>query len=710
MVGSKASMHTERRFGPGRPCKIYLVDPVHNYVNGRDIWTIPLNVGTIAAYAQDVFGDAVEFRLFKFADLALQAIAEDPPDVVGSSHYIWNAELAKFITRYAKEKNPDVLTVLGGPNITPTSESMTPLLKAARCDYYISWGAEHPFSKLLAAFMKPGAVIADLHEDAEVHSVWYLDAARGGRAAEKPQLHSINDLNDIPSPFTNGMMDEFFDQDLMPMIETNRGCPFPCTFCDWGSANMRKVTWYTADRVKTDVDYCREHSRDERLMICDANFGILRDRDLEIAKYLRELRGKYGFPGKVIMTWSQAKSETILEIGDVLKEMTMMTTSSQSMNPEVLKNIKRRNISNEDWRRIVAFSKENNVDTYGELMLSLPGETQSSFLDAVRYLFEVDVDFININPLILLEGADLNTQEQRRKYGFVTRYRLMENCYGVYNGEPVIESQEMVIETNTLKLDEFILCRTVAWLLQLSWNLRRHDTLLRLLHELGVNPLDFLLRVIRDAGHAAPVVAGLFRDFDRDSREEYFLTRDDLVAHYVQPREMDNLRNGGFRKLNTHYSSRVSLECGGEMIAHYRDVAKSLFREMPAPPADWEAMVDDCVNLMTNRFLSSEDLWRLAEGGDLTKVVDSRFTISGYHGRDGLALRPQDFQRNETRYTFYVDEEQRGALLEHLKRFDGLSREYQLRKLQEPYHGIHKRHLLYRVATQDATAAATAAE
>ncbi|MCZ6665214.1 MAG: hypothetical protein O7B81_07910, partial [Gammaproteobacteria bacterium] len=459
-----------------------------------------------------------------------------------------------------------------------------------------------------------------------------------------------------------------------------------------------------------DIEHCRERTDDERLMICDANFGLIRDRDLEIAKFMAQSRRRTGYPGKVIMTWSQAKGETILEIGDVLKEMTMMTTSSQSMNPEVLKNIKRRNISNEDWLRNVAFSKANNIDTYGELMLSLPGETQSSFFDAVRFLFEVDVDFININPLILLEGADLNTPEQREKYGFVTRYRLMENCYGIYDGEAVIESQEMVIETSTLTLDEFILCRTVAWLLQLSWNLRRHDTLLRLMNELGVNPLDFLLRVICDASAAPPSVAGLFQDFDRDSREEYFLTRDDLVAHYEQPEEMDNLRNGGFRKLNTHYSSRVSLECEADMIGHFRDVAKSLFREMPSPPADWEAMVDDCVNLMKNRYLSSDDLWQLAEGRDLTKVVDSRFTISGYHGRDGLALMPQDFQGHETHYTFYVDEEQRGALLEHLERFDGLSREYQLRKLQEPYHGIHKRHLLYRVAALNISAAATAAE
>jgi len=48
------------------------------------------------------------------------------------------------------------------------------------------------------------------------------------------------------------------------------------------------------------------------------------------------------------------------------------------------------------------------------------------------------------------------------------------------------------------------------------------------------------------------------------------------------------------------------------------------------------------------------------------------------------------------------------AIVAHLARFDGLSREYQLRKLQEPYHGMHKRHLLYRIVP--AAAPAVAAE
>ena len=39
------------------------------------------------------------------------------------------------------------------------------------------------------------------------------------------------DLTLIPSPYLSGRLDQFLDGKLMPVIQTNRGCPFSCTFC-----------------------------------------------------------------------------------------------------------------------------------------------------------------------------------------------------------------------------------------------------------------------------------------------------------------------------------------------------------------------------------------------------------------------------------------------------------------------------------------------
>ena len=53
-------------------------------------------------------------------------------------------------------------------------------------------------------------------------------------------MDRIKSLDEIPSPYLTGILDEFFDGRLVPMIQTNRGCPFSCTFCVDGSASVNK--------------------------------------------------------------------------------------------------------------------------------------------------------------------------------------------------------------------------------------------------------------------------------------------------------------------------------------------------------------------------------------------------------------------------------------------------------------------------------------
>ena len=680
----------------GRPLRIYLIDPVHNFVQSRDIWTIPLNILTIASYTKAAFGDQVDIRMFKFPDLAMQAIEETPPDIVGTSNYIWNCGLSKIILQFAKKLHSDTVTVMGGPNVTQSQPRMRQFLKEAHCDYYVSGAGEHPFKCLIGSMLRSDKDWITLHEAPEVHGVWYLDPATEV-AICKPVAHAIKDLDEIPSAFENGMVDEFFQQGLMPMIETNRGCPFTCTYCDWGDSTFGKVYRYSIDRVKADIDYCRRHSNDERLMINDANFGLLGRRDLEIAKFMKHLRGSYGWPGKIIITWGQAKSDIVLRVADILKDLCMMTQSSQSMNPEVLKNIKRKNIPDVQWEKSVSFCKEEGIDTYGELMVPLPGETLRSYLAAVRYLFNLGVDFINTNPLILLEGAEISTSEERKKYQLVTKWRLLENCYGVYNGRKAIEYQEMVIQTNTFSTEDYFLCRVLSWLIQMSWNLRRHDLLLRLIQSFGMNPVDFLIEVIRNYQKAAFPVRAIFESFFKDAREEFFPTKGELISFYSTPEQIEFLRKGGFRKLNTYYAGRVWLDCNREFIDYYETVAREMINKNLMAPANDDKMIHDCARFVQQRYLANEDLIELKGEQDINKEVRFRYDHLLWSG-DATGRSLLEFYCAEgVTYRFFVDEEQRTALREHLRRFSGMSREYQLRKLQEPYHGIHKKHLVFRI-------------
>lgn len=668
-----------------RPLKIYLCDPVHNFVPTWDIWTIPLNVLTIASYAKAAFGSEVDIKIFKFPDLIFKTIKEAPPDVIGVSNYVWNCELSKSILQFAKKTNRNTITVMGGPNVTQIKSWMEIFLNEASCDYYVCGEGEYPFKCLIGKIFKKDAL----------QGVWHLDP-KTKLAVFNPIVHKIINLDKIPSPFQNGMADEFLEQGLMPMIETNRGCPFLCTYCDWGDATYGRVHIYSVERVKADIDYCRCHTDDERLMINDANFGLLGERDLEIAKFIKYLRDKYGWPGKVIITWGQTKSKYALQIADIFKDLCMMTQSSQSMNPEVIKNIKRRNISDSDWKKSINFCKRKKIHIYGELMLPLPHETLESYLAAVRYLFNLRVDFINTNPLILLEGAEINTIEERDQYQMVTKWRLLENCYGVYEDRKIIEYQEMVVQTNTFSFDEYLLCRQLSWLIQMSWNLKRHELLMKYLQIFSINPLDFILKAIKNYKETHVKVIRIFDDFSRDAQNELFDTKEALIDYYSRSEQIEILKRGGFRKMNTHYTSRVSLECNKEFLDYYTDIAKLLLKEKGVDPQKYEDEINDCSKFIYNRYICFEDLTDLTVGEKVEKKLSFKYDILDWINKDFSFLQ-EFYCPQKVYYVFSIESEQKEVLLRHLKRFEGLSSEYQLRKLQEPYHGIHKKHLQYSI-------------
>jgi len=76
--------------------------------------------------------------------------------------------------------------------------------------------------------------------------------------------------------------------------ETNRGCPFQCTFCDWGSAIAAKVSQFDLERLLKEVDWFAD-KKIEFIFTCDANYGMLA-RDYDITKYVADTKQRLGYP------------------------------------------------------------------------------------------------------------------------------------------------------------------------------------------------------------------------------------------------------------------------------------------------------------------------------------------------------------------------------------------------------------------------------
>ena len=278
---------------------IYLGDIYH--ARGTPATPTPTNIGYIASYCYKKFGDKVKIKLFKNPQKLLDEIDKQPPDLLGLSNYMWNENLNKFVCSYAKEKNNELITVTGGPNLRTDNKSMQEYLVNNKLyDFTILYGAEIPFSNLVQAIFDREKKY--LKKD-EIEGCFFING--NNVLVGNYYLSNEKNLDYIPSPFLTGLMDEFLKDGYYPLFETNRGCPFSCTFCVWGISALHKLKTFSLERVKAEFNYVSNNfQKSTNWFLADANFGIL-PRDVEIAQMLRDIYDRNDSFDIVILYWAK---------------------------------------------------------------------------------------------------------------------------------------------------------------------------------------------------------------------------------------------------------------------------------------------------------------------------------------------------------------------------------------------------------------------
>lgn len=206
-----------------------------------------------------------------------------------------------------------------------------------------------------------------------------------------------------------------------------------------------------------------------------------------------------------------------------------MTSAVQSMNPEVLKNIRRSNIKLDAYAKIQAEVKAQGMQAYGELILCLPGETKTSFMQAARDLLKAGVKRLSAHQLMLLHGAPLSNPESRRQWGFKTRFRVVARNIGNYTGEPVVEVEEIVIETPTFSFQDYLETRVFHLLLTIFYYEGNFEEAFEFARQEGIDAFDLILRLQSMLEQSPENFRRMIEDFVRESQEELFRTKDECV-------------------------------------------------------------------------------------------------------------------------------------------------------------------------------------
>lgn len=535
--------------------RIYLADLGHNQLTiTSDVY--PLGIANLASYAQAYLqiGRPVDIRLFREPQDLRAALEAAPPDILGVSSYSWNHNLSVSFARYAKRLHPKVLVLMGGPNFPLTVEEQETFLRGLpEIDIAVrgpTYEGERAFLNLLRRYAEVGLSVDGLQEEPVPGSLWIR--RRTGEFVRGTEVERIKDLDEIPSPYLNGWMDPFLATGYFPLMQITRGCPFSCSFCNSSVKSNSRIFAHSVANVKADLDYVAERVRPEvPLCLADDNFGMY-EWDEEVADYLSYLQGRYNWPRYIRTTTGKNRGERIIKIMRKVKGTLPMTAAVQSLNPEVLRNIHRSNISLETYTDIQKEVRAQGMQSYGELILCLPGESKQSFFQAVHDLLETGVTRVSAHQLMLLHGAPLSNPDSRKRFGFQTRFRIVARCIGRYLDEPDIETEEMVVETPTFSFEDYLEARVFHLLLTIYFYEGNFEEAFEFAREHGVKPFALVRRLQGMLKQAPPAFQALIAEFVKESQEELFPTREACIAWARE-----------------HFDELVHGQLGGNLLSKY---------------------------------------------------------------------------------------------------------------------------------------------
>ena len=434
--------------------KIKIASSQFSFLYGDQLH-FPYSIATLVAYLKQFpsIKDSVEFTECAVERQRLDEYVEtfSDADILLCSCYVWNWEITNFLALRVKMKNPKCLVVFGGPHVPDRSE-----------DFF----EQVPFVDILVH--KEGEITCEKIVSACMFQV-SLDTIPGitTKKGKNRSRERIDDLSEMPSPYLNDLMFELVKRDNANWIaswETNRGCPYSCTFCDWGSAVYSKVRQFSIERLHKEIEWFADNKIDY-VDCCDANFGIF-SRDVLLAEKLATEKGLKGYPKTFRQSWTKNSSEKILDAARVLKKANLLTAvglALESLDESVLSIVRRRNISFGNFSDLTALFEAEGITTYTELIRGLPGETYESFANGLSHLIaNTDIDNIAIYNCSVLPNAELNDPLYKSVYEIES---VRSPIYLAHStpGKQSLEFEQIVISTNTYSLVDLKRMHMLSW-------------------------------------------------------------------------------------------------------------------------------------------------------------------------------------------------------------------------------------------------------
>jgi radical SAM superfamily enzyme YgiQ (UPF0313 family) len=369
----------------------------------------------LAAVAADPALADSRLALIDFAqpdvDAYVDALLRFEPDLVGFSVYVWSMPCLVQVARRLKQRRPDCCVVFGGPSARPAVFDLPPYAPAAGClDALVTGEGEAVFREIarLPLLTRPA-----------LRGVPGLHLPAAGTWVQTAHREPTDALDAIASPAQLGLM----PAGQVAYLETYRGCPLSCRFCEWGASETARAV-FSADYIARELLAFREQ-RATAIFLLDAGLNLnargfrnLLDAEAQVG-VLRQMQfWAEIYPASV----KDEHLEFLSRVG-----ASYLGVGLQSLDPAVLK-LHERPFDQPRFEASLARIK-SVARAELQIIMGLPGDSPAGFRRTLDYARSFGVP-VRAYHCLVLPDALLTRGRPEWDMRFDTTTLAMQSCLG----------------------------------------------------------------------------------------------------------------------------------------------------------------------------------------------------------------------------------------------------------------------------------------
>ena len=322
------------------------------------------------------------------------------PEVVGISAPTQFVKNSYSLAKYAKEINPNCLTILGGAH--PSALPIETLNECRYIDVIVRRDGEK--------------TIVELLKNKDFDHIKGITYQNDGKIKSNVDRKRITNLDELPLPAYHLLpMDKYRIKNPIPSlgeyekkmmnfttISTCRGCPYDCAFCSskdfWGKQWITK----SPERIIEEIEFLKEKYNVKLFHFVDDTFTVDFNRLNRIHSLIKKEKID------VFYGCSSRANLFTKNTAEILKKSGCYTIDfGFESGVQKILDFLSKGITIQDTITAVKNAKQFGIGAESNFIIGVPGETKRMIQETLSFAFKLNLDFTSFSVLVPFPGTKI---------------------------------------------------------------------------------------------------------------------------------------------------------------------------------------------------------------------------------------------------------------------------------------------------------------